>query len=385
MSTKQPILLVTNDPETAPAVNAALESNGHFVADGVCADLRELVACLERAPTTGALVDIDDQPVDMLGELDPIITRFVETRFIVLSKDYDNELVLEAMQIGARHFLLKRSIASELSGALRRLIPTGSVKGERRGSVITVLGASGGCGATTVAINLANELHAVSSEPTLVIDLDHCYGAVRTYLGLDGQYGIADVLADAKRIDAQLVKSSALAYSDGLEALISPASTKISEPKPIQATNLGPALDACKRAYRFTVVDAPRVPSSVAVSLAHASYLTLIVFQLNVTDIRIVRDLLTVLSERGVSPERIMPLVNRYRRRHSMISLSEAETAVGSSALAVVRNDFRSVSRGINFGQPLAQAAPRSRTRRDLNQLAAKVLEGQASHKRITA
>jgi len=52
-----------------------------------------------------------------------------------------------------------------------------------------------------MAVNLANELRLAASEPVLTIDLDTCYGTVSDYLGIEGRYGIADVLSRRKPID----------------------------------------------------------------------------------------------------------------------------------------------------------------------------------------
>lgn len=372
MSPSQQVLLMTAEPATTAAVASALELNGRFANDGVCRNLSELVDRLESSPNAGVLVDIDPQPSRILADLDAIITKFGDARFIVLATAHRDELVLEAMQIGARHFLLKESIGADLAGAFQRLIRRSL--SAMQGKVVTVLGSGGGCGATTIAINLANELHLVASERVLLVDLDCWYGAVGAYLGLKGQYGIEDVLADSNRIDGQLIHSTALEYGDGLRALISPAGGRYSEPGPLQYEHLGRVVAACKDAYRYTVIDSPRVTMSVAADLAHASELTLIVFQLSVKDIRVARDTFSALRDRGVPPNRIMPLVSRYRKRHSMITLEEAQTALGKSVvIGRISNDYKSAIRGINYGQPLADAAKRSSLRREIRQIAAKI------------
>src|SRR6185436_8948194 len=115
------------------------------------------------------------------------------------------ELLLEAMQVGARHFLLKKSVPADLSNVLHRLCPESNVVAQ--GAAVTVLSAGGGCGATTVAVNLAAELQALDtdSRPALVADLDAHYGAVATYLGVDGEHGIYDLLTRAGALDGQLI------------------------------------------------------------------------------------------------------------------------------------------------------------------------------------
>ena len=370
MSFADRILLVTKEADTATAVASALELNGRFASDAVCTDLKQLVTLLERRSSMGVLVDIDPHPQRVLAELDRIIQRFSEARFIVLSHTQDNHLLMEAMQIGARHFVAIKDVPSTLRSVLDRLLQDLAGTRDGHGEVITVLSAAGGCGATTVAINLANEIQLERSEPALLIDLDYSYGAIGTYLGLEGQFGIGDVLATLERIDAQLINTSALAYSEGLHALISPASTNRPAPAPLDCEALRLAVSACREVYRYTVVDAPRVSSTVAAELADVSFLTLVVFQLNVKDIRTARQLIVALTERGIPRERILPVSNRYRKRRSPISPHEARTALDSVRVERLANDYKGAIKCVNLGQPLAKAAPRSALRRDLRALA---------------
>ena len=367
------VLLVSKEPETIQAVSDTLRTNGEIPLVGVCTDLLDLVTHLQKERTAAVLVDIDPQPDEILKELHQVVERFRDIRFVVLAETFRNELLFESMEMGVRYFLLKESIATDLAGILQRLIGAGPLPSSWGGLVTTTLSAGGGCGSTTVAVNLANELGLVTSKPSLLVDMDSAYGTVATYLGLDGRYGIADVLIRNNSIDPALISSSALSYSDGLHVLISPASVDLTMPRPLQYENLPGALEACRQVYGHTIIDAPRVSIDVAAALAKASAITLIVFQLQVKDIRLVRAIVSALEQHGVPTETILPLANRYRKRNPMISLAEGREALGGMAIEYISNDYRSALRGVNYGQPLAQAAPRSSLRKDLRRLAVRI------------
>lgn len=363
------VLLVTNELATATAVTAALESNGKLASEDICRDLTDLVDHLNRSPVPAVLVDIDAQPQRMLSSLDPIVRKFSDTRFVVLSGSQQSDLLFEAMQAGARHFMVKNSIGADLSGVLHRLCPNGATS--RQGGLITVLSASGGCGATTVAVNLANELQLANSEEALIVDVDYNYGSVGAYLGLDGQFGLMDLLARTGPLDGQLVETSALSYSPNLDALISVNAAQLGETVQINSQRMQEAIDACRDSYPFTVVDAPRIPMTLAADLAKRSTATLVVFQLTVKDIRIARATLTALSERGADPQKLIPVISRYRKRTAMVPLDEAKKALGREQVTCISNDYSAASESINLGKLLAQTAPRSDLRKDVQQLAA--------------
>jgi Flp pilus assembly CpaE family ATPase len=323
MTLQSGVLLVTKEPRTENLVLSALQKGQNLQLAGVCRALQELPERLDQAPAVLALVDIDPRPGEVLKELDGIATRFRETRFVVLSSELRNDLVLEAMQAGARHFILKDSMASGLLDVLERLAPGPAAPRQAQGSLITILSASGGCGATTIAINLASELQLSNGEPALVVDLDSSYGAVAAYLDVKGRYGIADLLASPGRIDAELVRSTALSYSEKLRVLLSPASIHLASPPPMDYALLDDAMKACKSAYHHTVVDAPRVPLDVAAVLAKASKITLMVLQLTVKDLRMAKAMWAALSEREVPRGKVMALVNRFRKRRALVTLEK--------------------------------------------------------------
>jgi len=371
MAPANPIIVVTGEPETASAVAAALNANGRSRSTEVCATLPDLVRQMARSQPAAVLVDIDPNPTGALQALEPLVSKFRDTRFIVLASQLSNDLIFEAMQVGARHFLLKRSIPEELSTVLRRLIPDHPA-GEY-GEVLTVLSAGGGCGATTLSINLANELALIASETALLVDLDACYGAIGPYLGVQGDFGIADVLGHGPRIDASLVRSSARPYADKLHVLLSPVSINFPKPLALRYEYLGDALEACKQSYAFTVIDAPRLSMEAAATVAGASRLVLVALQLTVKDIQIARFMMEALAGYGIPEDRVLAVINRYHRKGGPIRLDEARRALGTPQVRCVDNDFRSAVQAINFGQPLAQTAPTSALRRAIRELAAEI------------
>ena len=373
MSLPTTVLLVTRQEETAEAVADALQGSPRFAMASLCVDLDDLREHLTHVHASAVLVDIDPEPGPLLKQIEPLVARFSETRFILLSNNFGPDLMLEAMQVGARHLLLKSAIKSELTGALGRLLPASGSGSSGQGTVITLLSGSGGCGATTLAFNLANELALGSARESLLIDLDWYYGALAPYLGIQAHYGVGDLLARDGHIDGNLVRSTAVAFSNHLNVLLSPVSINALNTESIHNQNMDKVLYACKQAYAHTVIDAPRVSRQVAATLAGVSTAVLIVFQLTVKDIHIVRSARAALLERGIPESRIVLVANRYDKRSS-VPLTEAQDALGGQPLSLVANDYRTAVYNINFGRPLAETAPSSLLRRDIRQL----IESQA-------
>lgn len=384
MTSESNVVLMTSEEATAELVSSALDSSQYFVLADTCKEVAELRAHLSRAATDAVVVDIDSYSNGVLRELSLIVATHPNIRVVVVSRNFSEQLALEAMQAGARHFLRKSSIAAELDGVLKRLLRE-TVQDVRLGEIISVFSTSGGCGATTVTVNLTNELRLVSSEPVLAIDLDVCYGTVSDYLGVEGQYGIANVLGRQKPIDKDLIESSACSYRDDFHVLLSPASINSQGAESLQLDNLSEALETCKQGYRYTVVDAPRLAPNVMIGLAAASKFAVIVFQLTVKDLKFARSLAAFLGRNGISSSKVIPLANRVKKRGPLVRMEDSKKVLGLDSFACIRSDWRKAMKSVNLAQPLAQTAKRSALRKDFQKLAARIhSNGTNSNNRVT-
>jgi pilus assembly protein CpaE len=372
-------LVVSPNSTTREAVVSAISSDTLLYA-GSCRDLVSLPHQLGQRHADFVFVDLDSNtpPAMFFNRLETITGQYVHTRVIVLVSELDATVVMQAMQAGARHVQLKGAIPTELAQVVGRLSISASRKGTATGSVLSIFSASGGCGSTTVAMNLAYELQLIAKQTALLVDLDYAYGAIAPYLGVSARYGVADVLGHPADIDPQLVSSTVARYEPGLHVLMSPANGEVVDTSLITPERLETALLACKASYGYTVVDAPRVTSEIVGALARASFMAFMVMQPSVKDIRVGKARIASLLDKGMPPERIRPILNRNRKRYQMIDLKEAQKALGTIPLMTLSNDYGSVIKSINHGKPLANTAPRSSLRREIAALAHEVCEERA-------
>ncbi len=368
------LLLSTRDDATQRAVSQVLEGEGPGSGRLHCVrDWNEIEVFLSRHPSSLALIDLSGGSQEALGRFEPLIRRTRQTAFVFVCDELGMDLVLKAMQIGARHCLMRAAIGAELPALLARLREDVRATSSGVGQAITILGAGGGCGSTTLAINLAEELRLLGAAEVLLIDMDRFTGAMATYLGIECEYGIADVLGGRRTIDAELIRSTAAPCGQGLHLLASPASVDFGASVELPFDNLGPALAACSAAFPWIVIDAPRQSVDTCAQLAQESSMTLIVFQLSVVDVRVTRSLITALVDRGIPRERIRPIANRYHKRRALVTFDDAMEALDGMEPGRIPNDFASAIRALDLGQPLARVAPRSPLRKSVRDLAAQL------------
>ena len=343
-----------------------------------CDGLYTLSKGLENDPRPVVIVDCDSPEFKRLANLEQTVNRFPAVRFICVSDDASPPRILEAMSVGIRHFILRGSLANELPALMRKYTvrESGNTR-EPTGQIVTVLSAAGGCGATTLAVNLANAYSGMSHTQALVVDLCEAYGTVATALNLNSRHTLADLLSrEREQIDAQLVHNTCVAKHDGLSVLISPASVDFIHPSPLRMVNLEPALVAFRNAFNRTVIDAPRVSMEQASTLADHSHNTLILFQLNVKDLRSARAMHRGLIDMGVSPQRLRLVAGRVGKRNAL-TVEEACEALEVERIDTLCNDYRSANVAMNLGEPLTPNCPLDR---DIRALADRIEDSQPQH-----
>lgn len=360
------LALLTRLSETEATVRRLASSDARVSRVEIRTDLEGLDQLLAEDAAELALVELGAHPIEMLRRLDPLVRRHRDTRFVAVCETLESAVVLEAMQVGARSCIERGRLASELAATLDRLL--GGSAPVRGGRLVTILGAKGGAGATSVSLQLADELRGDGD--ALLVDLDESTGGLSQSLGLRGSFGVADVLRRGSAVDPELVRSTAQEAGKGLSALMSPALTGAGEADPLTFDSLHPFLAACRGAYAITVVDAARVPQRVALSLARESDAVLVVFQLSVVDLKGARRLLSVLAEGQIASDRVHAIANRVRKRGGLLTLADAKETLGKSELLTIANDYECVAKSLDLGRPLAECSPRSHARRDVQRLA---------------
>ncbi len=368
MTPKTKIFLVTKDKKTIQHVDAVANNGSPIEVDKVFPEISWMDQYLGDSDITAGIVDIDPNPTEVLAELEAMISANPNLCTIVVSENITQELILAAMQAGARHFLQKGTVHEELSGVMGRLLTHSGAK-RKTGSIITVFSASGGCGATTVALNVANELRLKASKPVLVIDLDRCYGAASAFLDIKSDYGIDDVLTYEGKIDKHLIQSSSCSYKDDFHVLLSAAGTAKKSTRDIDPECLKDVLQACRQGYAHTVIDAPRMDEQTVKVLTELSDFTIVVFQLTLKDLKFARSIITMFKDLGLSEDKIIPLANRFKKRGALIDIDDSKRALGTGNIRSIRSDWRSAMNCLNNGKTLADIAPRSPMRKDFQKL----------------
>lgn len=282
---------------------------------------------------------------------------------IVVSPSKDPELILRAMRAGAREFVLETD-HEELKLAVRSQAQSPE-QVEGTGSVISLFGAKGGVGATTIAANLAGALQDAGSRVCL-LDLDLHLGDVLSFMDVAGNYSITDVLSNMARLDKDLLASSMTKHASGVNVLAQ--SGKMEEAEHIKGPDITNLLGFLRKFYDKIVIDGVQGFDEISLAALDASQHLLMVLTQDVPAVRNGQRCLELFNRLGYDQSKVKLILNRYQKS-SKITLEVIAETLKVPVAHAISNDFVSVIDAINRGLLLKDAAPRARLTQDIQGL----------------
>lgn len=327
-------------------------------------------------PADVVIVNLDPMPDVVLPLVAEVISATPQITYFATSKLTDGPLILKVMRSGFREFLPKPIDAKALGEAIEK-ISTSRPAGAQQGRLITVMGSSGGVGSTTIAVNLAVELAALSERRVALVDLDYRFGQVATLLDLDPVYTVADLCHSTEQLELQLIEKAFLKHTTGVHVLARP--TSFSQADTITAASCVGLLTVLLQHCEYVVADGPSRLESNARAVLDISDVNLLVLQLLVPSVRNGLRMLESMRESGYGTERTKLLCNRVGRDSGNLNVEDVSDTLGQQVYATIPDDWPAISGAINLGEPLLTHCPKGRARQAIQKIAERLHAPEAS------
>jgi pilus assembly protein CpaE len=325
------------------------------------------------------IVTLDQDPDKALDLVHRVNETSPECSILVLSSSSDGKLILRAMRAGAKEFLSQPLRLQDLLDSLERISDRKFGRGEakaRGSSVIAVAGATGGVGATSLAVNLGCALAQDPKNTVALVDLDLCLGDADVFLDTIPDYTLVDVAQNVTRLDFALLKRSLTKHSSGLFLL--PRPVQMEDMSLVTPDDLQRVIGLLKATFTHLVLDLSKSYSPLdQVALQLASHI-LLVTQLDLPCLRnVVRLMMSFGNMKGVA-DKVKIVVNRVGLDNGNISLKKAQDTIGREIFWQLPNDYRTMVEVRNNGVPLVEQAPKAAITHSIVSLA-QALSGAAA------
>ena len=316
--------------------------------------VRAAAKALEREPTPRVLlVDVSGVP-DPVAALEGLASVCMpDVRVLVIGETADIGLYRQlTRELGVAEYLhkpLTRGTVAQLFGpyALNHAEGETTNAASRGGGVVAVCGVRGGCGATTVAVNLALQLAEVTHGHVALLDLHMRGGAAAAMLGATPGAGLRIALEEPDRVDALFLDRAAIPIGDRLR-LIAAEEPLDSLPQPSE-DGMRRLMALLRKRFNHVVIDLP-MPAGPAerIALAEAK-LRVVVLGPDIVGIRDALAARKFLAAGGAS--RVMTVLNRAGMAGTL-KPRLVEEGLGGPPEITIPDLPRVLPRAANLGRP---------------------------------
>lgn len=332
------VAVLSNDLHLEEALRSAGLKVGPVTLDGLATASRGTSA-------PAALV------VDIRGErqLPPGLAAFRKqntgTGIVLIASSLDPHVMLEAMRAGVTECLQDPVTPQALDQAVRRVLV--DALPEQLGRVVAFVGAKGGVGTTTLAVNTATTLARSAAGEVLLVDLHTGSGDAALFIGAEPRFTVVDVLENVHRLDDAFFRGIVEKTKVGAEFLGSAdrMSPSAADPQRIRAL-----LDFSIRKYRVTVLDLSGSNVAALDSLEIASSIVLVTSQ-ELPAVRSAGRLSQALRAR-YGGSRVKVVINRFDR-NAEIGKEDVARVVGGTVDHAIPSSYREAVEALNVGRPV--------------------------------
>jgi pilus assembly protein CpaE len=294
-------------------------------------------------------LEVSDAPEQGLAVIMELLRADPKLPIVVVLSSNDPEIVLRCLRQGASDFLMQPFTGEQVEGALQKISRLHPGRSKTPGKVYCLMPAKGGCGASTIASNLAYQLKRVGDKRILLADLDALAGTLSFLLKIKSNYSFMDVLARSGEIDQDLWKA-VVTNRQGVDVLLSPEvmTDGVSDLKDASAI-----VEYARGAYDLVVLDAGSVYGEWNLSQAQLSDEILLITTNELTSLQAVQRALSYLDANSVGRYKIRLIVNRYDR-HVGLSRDVIGTALHMDIYHLMPTDYDAIQKSLMEGKPLA-------------------------------
>ena len=291
-----------------------------------------------------------------------------DTPILAVSAELGSDKVRQLVRLGAVDWFRKPVDAKELINSVIQHDGLSKV-GESR--VSTFISATGGAGATTMALAAASVLAKKAKAPdeTCVVDLDFEGASCSSYLNLVNEFDLDNVVNQPGRLDIELLDVIKLERDPGITLFSF-------ERADMPFTRNGHdfvlrLLDLAAFRYHDVIIDMPNLSTPWFNDVLRNSNRIFVVCEFNIPSLRQARRLVRRIREQRGNSDTVTIIVNKDSRSlfGRPISRKDAEKIFADKEVHTIVRDDALMNEALNRALLPSDISPRSRTVKQIKKL----------------
>ncbi|HEX9016386.1 MAG TPA: response regulator [Chloroflexota bacterium] len=391
MSTDKIRVLVVDDfADTRDSITKLLYFEHDMEVVGTASDAKGGIRMASELRPDIILMDINMPGMDGIAATEAINAENAGSDVIMMSVQGEPDYLRRAMLAGAREYLIKPFTSEELAGSIRHVYEAGMEKRARiaamqqpvvvaapqpaptqTGRMISVFSPKGGVGRTTVAVNVAIAMRALTGKRVALVDCSLLFGDIGIMLNLPASKTISDLVPNASNLDVDYLEGVMADHSSGIRVLLAPSRPELAEL--VHAEHLRKILTLMKSCYDYVVVDTHSSFDDSILSVLDLSERILLLTTLEMPAIKNVKLFLEVAEALHYSQDKLMLVLNRADSTGG-IQVEDIEESIRFKVAANIVSAGQVMAAAVNQGVPVTISNSDSQVAADLFGLASKCL-----------
>jgi DNA-binding response OmpR family regulator len=366
------ILIVDDDPNLLKLVGFALYRAGYQALSALGGE--EAMRLVQEETPDLVILDIMMPGMNGLDVLRELRARPVTAGLpvIILSARTQVAARIEGLEAGADEYVDKpvspKELVARVAALLERTRRVQEAATSRLGPVFSCIGAKGGVGTTTIAINLALAL-AAEERKVVAVELQSGPGTMAYQLHPEPAHTVADLLAkEPEEIDEAVLDQMLISCPGGLRAL--PASPDTYGTVPVTVDHARSIIHGLANLADYTIVDLAARPAPATRTALRQSDMILLVCEPDTASVAAANVLLQLLLEWGVDRAATGVVLVHHAENPAALSRRQVEAELAHWTLAEIPAAPALFANALKESQTFLTHSPESTVARALKELA---------------
>ncbi|MDO8616504.1 MAG: AAA family ATPase [Dehalococcoidia bacterium] len=369
------VAVIDQDSASRAEIQKLLALSGFAVLGEAGYGIEAVSLAKETGPDV-VVISIEEPVVRALQTVEAIADLLPQSPIIGYSTLRDPGAMRKAMQAGVKDYLVSPVKEEDLINSIHAVLAQEERRRARMageadepvaaGTVITVFGAKGGIGKTTIATNVATALVQKTNQSVVLVDLDTRFGDVAILMDVPVERSIADLAVPEQEITREMLQECLYLHNTGVAIL--PAPIRPTDWRNVHAGHIERVVGLLAQTYDYVILDTPGTFNDI---VARALELAAMVVLVATVDMASLKDTLLALDmlRSWNFPQEKVKLVINATNEASNVQPQEVKRMLGREVFWSIPYD-RSISTATQLGMPVVVAKPQSRAAESLVEMA---------------
>ena len=382
------ILVLEDDPDLQVPLPALLDQQHGFKVTTTTTPFGEAGSAARRLqPAVAVVADVAGDPVALVEELEEAVPGLP---IVVSLRPERQDLAQACILAGARAYVLRSGDPQELvyvirqvyGRELRRRKLSAAASGEQQARVISVHGAKGGVGTSTICANLAVAARMATRKRVALVDGNLLGADQGVLLNLLSENSIGDLVPHINSLDGELLEAAMLDHGSGVRVLLAP--DQLERAEAITGEELQRVISVMRSLFDYVFVDTPPFLDQTTLVALDAADAIVLVCPPELAALKNAARFLRLTQEFGYPSSKVKLVVNRAKGPGA-VSINDIEENLATRVVLRLPTDAPAVMYALNHGEPLVQVKPRSKVAKGIKQLSKALIFDQGWERPVRA